>query len=630
MGVLQILQETYDKSRDYVGRIDQKGYILLPIAHSTQNAQIEIVIGLQGEWKSARKVEKAEAVTIIPVTEHSGSRSSGIAPHPLFDKLCYIAGDYDLYCSKKNAKEFYKDYFNQLERWVQTGCHAYVKAIYLYVKKKNMIKDLVEAGVLTLDDNGAIEESKIAGIVQTDAFVRFKIQDEEVPGLGEVWKEQAVYDDYVAYYLKQFEGRDLDYITGAYLPCSEKQPSKIRNSGDKSKLISSNDSDGFTFRGRFTSKKETVSVGYIPSQEAHNALRWLIERQGYQKYGMCVVTWNPEDEEVPEWLSEDTGDYAYAGQEVMTVDLGEDYANSVRNAIKGRYGKIDDPAKEIVVMGVDAATPGRLSITYFQQMRGSDFLKNLIYWHSSCSWRMSYKKGKEYWNKPMAPMPDDIAKAAYGVERNGLLHVDNGLVEDTLKRLMPCMIEGKSIPKDIVKAAFENACRPQAFGSYNKRKILEIACALIRKDYQDRSKDKKGEFYSMSLNLNNHNRDYLYGRLLAVAHKLEYDTYSEDEQGKRETNAERYRSMLVRNPIKTWPIIEENIRRYNRKLKIGSQVRYQKVFQEIYDSFLGEDFSKPGKLGEQFLIAYHCQLSALWDWKNTTITDEENGGKENE
>lgn len=629
MGSLHVLKETYDKARDLIGRVDQKGCVLLPIAHSTQNAQIEIVIGLNGEFKSARKVEKAECVTIIPVTEHSGSRGNGNFPHPLFDKLCYIAGDYGKYYSKPKVEEFYEAYISQLEKWVQAGCHPYVKAVYTYVRKNRMIQDLVEAGVLVLSKDGSLEEGiKIEGINQADAFVRFRIQDAGVPGLGEVWKEAAVYDDYINYYLKQFHEKDLDYITGEYLPCSEKQPSKIRNSGDKAKLISANDDDGFTYRGRFTSKRETISVGYLSSQKAHNALRWLIERQGYQKYGMCVVTWNPENEDVPDWLSGDTFDFAYAGQEALAVDFGENYAKEVSRAIKGRYGKFDDPTREIVVMAVNAATPGRLSVTYYQQMRGSDFLKHLTDWHSSCCWKMSYKKGKEFWNKPMAPVPEDIAKAAYGVERNGLLHADDRLIEDVLKRIIPCIIEGKNIPKDIVKAAFANACRPQAFGPYNRKKVLEIACALIHKDSQDRSKDKKGEFDSMSLDYNNHHRDYLYGRLLAVAHKLEYDTYTEEERGKRETNAERYRSMMVKNPTKTWPIIEEKIQPYKRKLGASSQVRYEKVFQEIYDSFEGDDFSKQSKLGERFLIAYHCQLSALWE-KNS-FNKEENGGEVNE
>lgn len=623
MGSMQVLQDTYEKARDYVGRVDPKGCILLPIAHSTQNAQVEVVIGLNGEFKSARKVEKAEAVTIIPVTADSGSRSSGIAPHPLCDKLCYIAGDYVNYCYKEKAEEYYQKYMEQLEKWVQAGCHSYVKAVYDYLKKRSLIQDLVEYGVLLLDPKGKLDDSvKIDIAAQPDVFVRFRIQDKEILGMGEIWRERAVYEDYKQYYLSQLTKKDLDYITGEYVICSDKHPSKIRHSADKSKLISANDSEGFTYRGRFKTKEEAVSIGYVSSQEAHNALRWLIERQGFKSYDMSVVTWNPEDEEVPDWMC-DTYDIAYGGQEVSMKDFSEDYAGRVNKAIKGRYSSIDNPRKEVVVMALDAATTGRLSITYFQQMQGSDFLNNLIDWHTSCCWRMSYKKGDDFWNKPMAPTPEDIVRAAYGVERNGFLEVDKKLMKDMLQRLTACIIAGRSISIDLVKAAFENACRPEAYGSYNRTKILEIACALIRKKNQDRNKDKnndrsknrRGEYESMSLNKENDGRDYLYGRLLAVAHKLEYDTYSEDERGKRLTNAERYRNMFIKNPTRTWMDIKKKLLPYQKKLKPGLRIFYDKKFREIYDMFKDDDYSKKGKLGEQVLLGYHCQLSELWNYK---------------
>lgn len=617
MGWMQILYETYEKSREFIGREDQKGCILLPIAHSTQNAQIEIVLGLNGDFKSARKVEKAEAVTIIPVTEDSGSRGNGIMPHPLCDKLCYVAGDYELYCSKKKAGEFFAAYLNQLEKWVSFGCHEYVQAVYSYITKKTVISDLVGAGILALDENGRIDEGvKIEGISQADGFVRFRIQDEAVMGLGEIWKEPAVYDNYIEFILSGYEEKRLDYITGEPIPCSDKQPSKIRNSGDKSKLISANDNSGFTYRGRFSLKEEAVSVGYVPSQKAHSALRWLIERQGYRKYGMCIVTWNPEDEEVPDWFGDELFEMDDTDEKDHLPELGEIYARKVNKSLRGRYGTIDNPAKEIVVMSLDAATPGRLSITYFQQMSGSDFLGHLIYWYSSCCWKLSFKKDMVLRNTPQTPEPEDLVRAMYGVERNGLLKVDDRLMADALKRLLPCMIEGRSLPSDMVRSAFFNACRPEAFGAFNRRKILEIACALIRKKYQDRSPNKKGEFDTMSLDRSNHKRDYLYGRLLAVAHKVEYDTFAAEEKGKRDTNAERYRSMMVKNPTKVWPVIEDKLKPYWKKLHTGSQVEYEKELQEIYDSFEGDDFSKRGRQGERFLIGYHCELSELWKSKN--------------
>ena len=47
-----------------------------------------------------------------------------------------------------------------------------------------------------------------------------------------------------------------------------------RNSGDRAKLISSNDSANFTFRGeRFSDAGQALRIGYETTQKAHSALR---------------------------------------------------------------------------------------------------------------------------------------------------------------------------------------------------------------------------------------------------------------------------------------------------------------------------------------------------------------------
>ena len=56
-------------------------------------------------------------------------------------------------------------------------------------------------------------------------------------------------------------------------------------------------------------------------------------------------------------------------------------------------------------------------------------------------------------------------------------------------------------------------------------------------------------------------RSYLYGRLMALYHKLEYDTFTKDEQGTRVTNTEHLMAMMVRNPAKTIVTLEEKIKR---------------------------------------------------------------------
>lgn len=62
------------------------------------------------------------------------------------------------------------------------------------------------------------------------------------------------------------------------------------------KLISGNDERGFTYRGRFENRGQAVSVGYESSQKTHNALRWLLARQGKYIDGEVTVAWKLSDD----------------------------------------------------------------------------------------------------------------------------------------------------------------------------------------------------------------------------------------------------------------------------------------------------------------------------------------------
>ena len=159
MAWLKTLVETYDACAELAGVVQNDQPVLLPIAHSTFNAQIEVIIDERGNFVNAKKVEKgATAVTIIPVNEDSVARSSGIAPHPLCDKLCYIAGDYTTYTGDDKRKN-YEAYMEQLKEWVESDyMHTMVKAIYDYLEKKSLIQDLLRDKVLELDDNGKLTD----------------------------------------------------------------------------------------------------------------------------------------------------------------------------------------------------------------------------------------------------------------------------------------------------------------------------------------------------------------------------------------------------------------------------------------------------------------------------------------
>ena len=97
MSYVNELIDLYNKNQDKIGVIEYRGdipYVLLPPFHTTVTAQITVTIDQNGNFMRAELVAQDDKMTVIPVTEKSGSRTAGKEPHPLCDNLRYLAGDY--------------------------------------------------------------------------------------------------------------------------------------------------------------------------------------------------------------------------------------------------------------------------------------------------------------------------------------------------------------------------------------------------------------------------------------------------------------------------------------------------------------------------------------------------------
>lgn len=617
MSWIQKLYDTYENCSSEVGGVVDEKIPLLPIAHSTQNAQIEVVIDGNGNFLRARALDKSESITIIPVTEDSAARSSGIAPHPLCDKLPYVAGDYADYVEKNKAEEFYIKYIEQLERWAESPfSNKKILAIFNYLTKKSLIADLIRYKILICEEDKQLKkEVKIGGVDQRDCFVRFRV---EIPGDMEsaVWLDKDVYNSYISYYLSLKTDSQLCYVQGKQMPCSEKHPSKIRNAKDKAKLISANDSTGFTYRGRFIDKSLALSVGYETSQKAHNSLRWLIDKQGYRNGEQVIVAWGTKNQKVPNIL-EDTAESLFGEEELVAISTEKEFADRLNKAIAG-YGCDLDTKAEVVILGLDAATTGRLAITYYRELDGFDFLNRIKNWHSTCIWKHSYKKvsdviderGKSNLkeiNFIGAPSPKDIAIAAYGNK------LSDKLKKATVERLLQCIIDNAKLPYDIVNSTVNRASNPVSMERWEWEKTLSIACALVKKYKFDKFK----EVWQMSLDEGQKDRSYLFGRLLAIAQQIEeYALYTTGE--KRETNAERLMHQFKLHPYKTWGIITDKLRPYIARL--GSKgTSLVELMTRINSSVPYEEFVSQKKLDDSYILGYYCQRQAFIDEKNQRI-----------
>jgi CRISPR-associated protein, csd1 family len=609
MGWISTLYETYNNCIAEIAKGDGKTGILLPVSHSTAQAQIEITIDTDGNFISADVVAKEVSDTIIPVTEDSGTRSSGIAPHPLCDKLCYIAGDYDKYVkAKKTMAEYYSKYIESLKAWQDSQYTTEkVNAIFKYLSKGSIINDLVTSRFFETDEGGYLTNKKIEGVCQADCFVRFKIYSDNYDYISETWKDKELFDNYINYYNRKKNINSLCYATGMVKPITEKYPAKLRNTGDKSKIISSNDSVNFTYRGRFTNPQEASVISYDVSQKAHNALRWLIAKQGYKNGSNAIVCWSTGGEDVPDIFG--TADGIIDDDE--RPNTSENFAKALNRAISG-YRQALDIKKKVVIMSVDTAdgsANGRLAIKMYQEFKGSHFLDNINKWYSSCNWKFMKTMNK---NAGLTtPSPKDIAIAAYGTERNDKFDMDGKLQKNTIERILPCIIYAKDIPVDILNSAVKNVSRATSFNSYNHKWLLAVTCAIIKQILY------KGDDSIMALDKNNTDRSYLFGRLLAVADVLEERTFEKDE--KRTTNAVKYWNAFSLRPAKVWKIISERIIPYMDKTEYLSV--YNKLFSEIHNKLSTDDFVTDKELSPLYILGYWCQRDDLY--KNKTNNNKE-------
>lgn len=104
-------------------------------------------------------------------------------------------------------------------------------------------------------------------------------------------------------------------------------------------------------------------------------------------------------------------------------------------------------------------------------------------------------------------------------------------------------------------------------------------------------------------------RDYLYGRLLAVAEQLEQLALFMSKENRR-TTAERYMQQFADRPFSTWRNIELALDPYKARLNNARAAFLSLREQEITDIqnlFQRDDYCNDSKLTGEFLLGYHCQ-----------------------
>ena len=681
MSWMQKLYRTYEYVQEQ-GLNDED--LALPF-HMSKAVHLKVILNDKAELVGAERFEVKKQVP-IQVTEKSSKRAgSTIASYALHDGLQYIAktaGSYLTieYLSKvaekdngKKWKEFlagtdedkkkfadtekakYKDCFEfyekQLSGWTKFGNLKEINIVLQYIQKGSLIEDLLEKQIFSFKDN-------ILSVGKDDPFSLTIVWAVEISNdpHSDLWNKPCIQSRWIEYQESLIQkGRhkslccitgDLDYPTEAY--------PKINGNA---KLVSANDDTGFTFRGRFYGDKDNgdkselgsqaVILGKNASQKAFSALKWLINRQGIRNGKQVILAWSnncisDEDKLLSNlYQGDDIYTSLFAKDKIdHSADLGLKTVEQLKKKFHGYKEKLA-ANEQISLLMVDepSKTGGRMSLTFYQEKLRDDYFRDLDEWQDDFAWYQEYKSSWIF----AAPSLERIAEVV--LTKTEFEDKDRKSRRQLYARLLPVISGGKSvyIPYDLVQKSFQVACNPFAnhrpedgekIRSANWQRNIGVACALY-KGWRARHHDlSQRRTYPMSLDTQNRSRDYIFGRLLAVAEHLER-TALRIANETRATNAENYMQRFVMRPFHTWEQLETNLKPYKDRLRKDYPIRISEKFvltspigflnnreNEINQLICvlddlkqeGCDLDKP--LEPEFLLGYHSQKMAYRNKSN--------------
>lgn len=626
MSFLKDLADVYDNNAGLIGKEEvksgkfEKYYCLLPIFHKKQAAHVSVTISEEGEFLFADIIEEHSSTT-IPITIKSMSRSSGANPHSIHDKIQYLDPNYKDYETPSRAKEtsHFDEYLDCLNGWRESEHHhPFLDSLYNYLSKNSLIADIIGEGIFILNDEGRFKEKwegkkedkpkimKVTSGGQRSTLVRFRM----ISADGEIyepWGDKEIWDKHIAYQYESIEDSGLCYASGKITKTISVHPSYTRYPSDMAKIISKPTNKNFiTYQGRFDKPEDAVLIGALVSLKAHNALKWLLERQGFKVGNSSYLVFGNKVV-IPDNLLADLNSLFLDDDDKETIyDINKTemmLSQKLSSLSRGQKEQLPNIGKSVTILCLDNATEGqgRIALTEYKKLDTKEYFHKLKKWQDTASWPHRYR-GKNYIGSPTV---DTIVKAAYG-ER-----VKDNHYQVTTRRLISCILKQQKIPTDIIASLVQQSIKTYKKDEMDqKRRAIDVTCSML--------KHNKGGELQMALDTECTNRSYLFGRLLAIAEYVETSA----TEGSRETNAERTMRTMYHSPANTWINLHFKLQPYFRKntKHKNMQMIGKRMITEIIDT-LEDDFNnKP--LKPEFLAGYSCQMR---DFYRSRKQQKENG-----
>lgn len=626
---------------------------LLPVYHTTMKTQLLVEIDYNAQLRGIEKDNKPFDI-IIPCTEQSAGRSGrNPKPHPLCDQLQYVDSAYDV--------DKHREYMEQLDEW--KGDNVKLNAIYRYLAEHSVIDDARAQGV----DIQSEKDSKIG--------VRFSVM---VPGGDHVphtWQDPEIRDLWIAHQEHQGKRLGTDMLGAELYVPSSNFPKNIVSVNGNAKLISANDATNFTFRGRYVDRDEALIIDALASQKIHSTLKWLVGNNGTITGTQAIVIWAVDSKPI-EHIVDCFGDSFDVDESLPDYDdrtdydkLQEAYGQTEINYAE-RFGKLlrgygGNPSldwmrkheRRIAIAIFDAATTGRLSVTFYRELTENEYIENVLQWHKDSAWPLTRRNQAGI---DALKNPDDARKAAViplsiryigtpsFVDIINCIYDDDERVGDRYvrfkkkveKQLVECMFGNNSLPGSFLRQAFYRVIRPNGYDNAAAwRRDFEIACSMWKKHFVEEDRkcpEQERNPITMALDKERDDRDYLYGRLLALADGFEYRILM--QQGRsgtvgRSTNAVRLMSNFAAKPYVTWKNIWTQLTPYINYAwnhAPGIAKSFQNDIDEVMSLFNDGDIENNDALSPLFLFGYSHQRKYLSDQANARKQARESNNNEGE
>ncbi len=173
-------------------------------------------------------------------------------------------------------------------------------------------------------------------------------------------------------------------------------------------------------------------------------------------------------------------------------DAGQLFAKQLNSMIRGYKATLID-REDIIVMALDSATTGRMAITYYRELQASEFLERIK------KLARAHRMAAEHGERPQVCRSAQPQRHRGGSVRRRAVYEKgkrpSKLLKATIQRLLPCIIDGRDIPLDLVQSCVRRAASRIGLarskdGSESEFEFcLGIACSLLRQSRPEEQYD---------------------------------------------------------------------------------------------------------------------------------------------